>query len=734
MFRFLRPAILLILLLLAAPSFAQEQQSEPGAPEITAEEARVLSQLLQDDASRQALVDKLNALADERAAAEQQAGEDESLPRRVAEATRGAAESVATLLQRILRDLQGLATIGDGRAADYAALGQTLLELAIVVVVTVGVFALLNRLAQRLYARLARLSDRSGFIACLVLLLASILLDAFMIVVAWGIGYAVAVFALGSAGEMDLIHTFYLNAFLVIELTKVALRGIFSPRYGELRIVPLSDLTAAYWYLWLGRLVSLLGYGTLVVVPIVNAHMSLAVGRSLQVLIALAGVVMAIVVILQSRGAVRDGLRRRAEVRGSMGSRMLASVARFWHVLAIAYVLVFFAIWVSRPGDALPYMLSATGKTLVAVLVGFLVVTGIARAIQGGLRVPQDMRERLPLLESHLNAFVPNILKVVRVVAFLLVVAAVLDAWGVADVGGWLVSPTGQTFIAAVLSAAAIVVVSWLVWLAVSSWIEYRLNPNIGRVATARERTLLQLLRNAVTIVLATLAIMLALSQLGVDIGPLLAGAGVIGLAIGFGSQKLVQDVINGLFIQFENAINEGDVVTAGGITGAVERLTIRSVGIRDLSGVYHIVPFSAVDTVSNFMRGFSYHVAAMGVAYREDIGEVKQAMLDAFEELRGTEHGATILGDLDMQGVTEFGDNAVVVRARIKTLPGSQWGVGRAYNEIVKRVFDERGIEMPFPHRTIYWGEDKQGKAPPLRVAKDGGEEEKKGEAPEAG
>jgi small conductance mechanosensitive channel len=343
------------------------------------------------------------------------------------------------------------------------------------------------------------------------------------------------------------------------------------------------------------------------------------------------------------------------------------------------------------------------------------------------------MRERLPLLESHLNAFVPNILKVVRVVAFLLVVAAVLDAWGVADVGGWLVSPTGQTFIAAVLSAAAIVVVSWLVWLAVSSWIEYRLNPNIGRVATARERTLLQLLRNAVTIVLATLAIMLALSQLGVDIGPLLAGAGVIGLAIGFGSQKLVQDVINGLFIQFENAINEGDVVTAGGITGAVERLTIRSVGIRDLSGVYHIVPFSAVDTVSNFMRGFSYHVAAMGVAYREDIGEVKQAMRDAFEELRGTEHGATILGDLDMQGVTEFGDNAVVVRARIKTLPGSQWGVGRAYNEIVKRVFDERGIEIPFPHRTIYWGEDKQGKAPPLRVAKDGGEE-KKGEAPEAG
>src|SRR5690606_36222727 len=189
----------------------------------------------------------------------------------------------------------------------------------------------------------------------------------------------------------------------------------------------------------------------------------------------------------------------------SMSLRMLASVGRIWHILAIVYVLVFFAIWVSRPGDALPFMLAATGKTLVAVLVGFLVVTGIARAIEGGLRVPQDMRERLPLLESHLNAFIPNILQVVRVVAFLLVVAAVLDAWGVAHVGEWLTSPTGQAFIAAVLSAAAVVLVSWLLWLGISSWIEYRLNPNLGRVATARGATLLPPVRHPLTIRLGTL-------------------------------------------------------------------------------------------------------------------------------------------------------------------------------------------------------------------------------------
>src|SRR3546814_3776927 len=135
------------------------------------------------------------------------APQDESLPRQIAEFTQQSAESVATLLSRVLQDLQGLARIGEGRGADYAALGQTLLELAIVIVVTVGVFVLLNRIAQRLYARLSRLSAASGTLTALGLLLASILLDALMVAVAWGIGYAVAGFALGASGRMDLVHS-----------------------------------------------------------------------------------------------------------------------------------------------------------------------------------------------------------------------------------------------------------------------------------------------------------------------------------------------------------------------------------------------------------------------------------------------------------------------------------------------------------------------------------------------
>jgi small-conductance mechanosensitive channel len=240
-------------------------------------------------------------------------------------------------------------------------------------------------------------------------------------------------------------------------------------------------------------------------------------------------------------------------------------------------------------------------------------------------------------------------------------------------------------------------------------------------VPTAREQTLLTLLRNAATIALLVVTLMFALSELGLNIGPLIASAGVIGLAIGFGAQKLVQDVITGVFIQLENAMNVGDIVTAGTTTGVVEKLTIRSISLRDVNGIYHLIPFSSVDAVSNFSRDFSNYVVDMGVAYREDTDEVKGAMFDAFDELKlHPEQGVNVIGDFEWFGLDQFADSAVILRARIRTLPGKQWGVGRAYNEIVKRIFDARGIEIPFPHTTLYWGENKKGETQPIRLQSD--------------
>jgi small-conductance mechanosensitive channel len=208
------------------------------------------------------------------------------------------------------------------------------------------------------------------------------------------------------------------------------------------------------------------------------------------------------------------------------------------------------------------------------------------------------------------------------------------------------------------------------------------------------------------------------LGELGISIAPLLASAGVLGLAIGFGAQRMVEDIIGGLFIQFENAVNVGDVVLAAGITGTVEKLTIRSVGLRDLHGVYHVVPFSAVTTVSNLTKGFGFHVADISIAYREDIDAAKAEMLAAFDDLRADpDLSGKVIGELEWFGVVSLGDSRVVLRARLRTGPGEQWALGRAYNERIKRRFDAAGIQIPFPQLQVWFGAEKDGSATPANL-----------------
>jgi small-conductance mechanosensitive channel len=371
-----------------------------------------------------------------------------------------------------------------------------------------------------------------------------------------------------------------------------------------------------------------------------------------------------------------------------------------------------------QPADAAFGSLLNSGQVLVVVLLGITLSGILSRAMVRGVQLPETVTARLPLLERRLNTFVPKALLVLRTLIFIAVVAIALNAISLIDLRGWMASQIGLRLTGTLISVGAVLLVSFMIWVAMTSWVDYRLNPEFGSVATAREKTLLTLARNAFTIALFVITLMFVLSEIGLDIAPLLASAGVLGLAIGFGAQKLVQDIITGIFIQFENAMNVGDVVTAGSTTGVVEKLTIRSVSLRDVNGTYHLIPFSSVDMVSNFMRDFGYFVCDMGVAYRENIADVKQAMLDAFEALRADpEQARNIMDDLEWFGLNSFGDSAVVVRARIKCQPGTQWGVGRAYNGHLKEIFDARNIEIPFPHQTIFLGESKKGETQPFHV-----------------
>ncbi len=235
-----------------------------------------------------------------------------------------------------------------------------------------------------------------------------------------------------------------------------------------------------------------------------------------------------------------------------------------------------------------------------------------------------------------------------------------------------------------------------------------------------RAETLTSVIRDVVRILILGMGGLMILSEIGIDMKPLLAAAGVGGLAIGFGAQNLVKDVITGFFILLENQIRVGDVVEIAGVGGKVEEVRLRTILMRDLEGNMHIVPNGTVDKVKNLTYHFSYALFEFGVAYRENVDEVMNVIADVGNDLNADpEFGRDILEPLEMLGVDQFGDSAVVIKCRIKTVPIMQWRIKREMNRRIKKSFDAKGIEIPFPHQTIYWGEPKEGTPPPLFISR---------------
>ena len=323
----------------------------------------------------------------------------------------------------------------------------------------------------------------------------------------------------------------------------------------------------------------------------------------------------------------------------------------------------------------------------------------------------------MPNLRGQLDAFVPPFFRLLSWIVFFVWVAFTFHTLEIARPWSWIEARFGFDFASVIASLVIILLVSYAAWLAVTTWIDHRLKPIAGQAPSARQQTLYSLLRNVLLVVILLTALAYALSSFGVSVAPLLASAGVVGLAISWGSQKLVQDVITGLFIQVENVFNVGDVIELGGRIGTVEKLTIRSVSLRDVQGVMHTIPFSSVDAVSNHMRGYSYHVADISVAYGADLDRAKDEMLAAYDDLAADfEWGTRLLGGVEWFGVETLGPNAVTLRARLKTRPGEQWAVGRAYAERVKRRFDAAGIEIPFPQLRLWTEGDRRPDALPQR------------------
>ncbi len=308
-------------------------------------------------------------------------------------------------------------------------------------------------------------------------------------------------------------------------------------------------------------------------------------------------------------------------------------------------------------------------------------------------------------------------IRVVRIVVFLLVVSTLivpaLQFSGANVSAGLSANALSEWLLRSGLRIALIALLAYAV-VQISRSVVRRLELEIARrdgpdalELAKRARTLGDLVHNVISVLVLGIATLMILQEMNLDIVPLLTGAGIAGLAVGFGAQTLVRDVISGFFIIMENQVRVGDVAEIDGTGGLVEAIGLRTITLRDLSGTVHIFPNGAITKLANMTKDFSYYVVDMGVAYKEDTDEVIKVMREVADELAtDPAFASSILAPLEVLGVDAFADSQVTIKVRLKTVPLQQWAVGREYRRRIKKAFDARGIEIPFPHLSVYVGE----------------------------
>ncbi len=540
---------------------------------------------------------------------------------------------------------------------------------------------------------------------------------------------------LSPRGGTQIVALTLVNAYVLIQVILTFSRLLLAPNNPAMRILPLDNESVHYLCIWMRRLLRITVYGYFLLEAALILGLPESLHISLLKSLGLIVTLMSIIFVLQNRSDVASWLRgdhpftrwdqvpgpeqKDAEGQKVRGPGVLVRrLADYWHIAAILLIAGMFGTWALEVEGGMHFLARAFIMTAIILFLASSLNRMSRRGLDHLFKISDQLKSEYPGLEERANRYLPLLKYSVKGILYTLAAFAVLQAWGLGTMS-LLLSPQGRAIVHSLLVIALIIFGALLIWVLVSVKIERHMaRGDEGLPPTKRMLTLLPLLNNVLRIALILVAGMSVLAHLGINIAPLLAGAGVIGLAIGFGAQTLVRDVITGAFILIEESIEVGDWVEAGGYAGTVEHLTIRTLSLRDLSGAVHIIPFGDVTTVKNNNRDYGYALIDAGVAYRESYDEVVQALQDVAAELRQNETWQPdIIGDLEVFGMNNLGDSAVEIRVRLKTLPGRHFAVRRAFLERMKRIFDERGIEIPFPHQTIWFGVDKEGSAPPMRL-----------------
>ncbi|CCO78124.1 Putative mscS family transporter [Erwinia amylovora Ea356] len=449
----------------------------------------------------------------------------------------------------------------------------------------------------------------------------------------------------------------------------------------------------------LSWLSGLIGYGLLVIVPIVSNQINVQVAALVNMAIMVLVTLWALYLIFHNRQHIHQELTRLADRSMSFFALFIRAFALVWHWLASAYFVTLFLFSIFNPGNSLKFMMAASVLSLAIIGSGALISGVLTRWIHKTIVLSPELRSSYPELQSRVNGWVSALLKLARVLTVFAVTLLLLNAWHLFDLWHWLTEGAGEKMVDMLIRIVAILFFSAVGWTLLASLIESRLaSDSHGRpMPSARTRTLLTLFRNALAVIISSITIMILLSEIGVNIAPLLAGAGALGLAVSFGSQTLVKDIITGIFIQFENGMNTGDLVTIGPITGTVERMSIRSVGVRQDTGAYHIIPWSSISTFANFVRGIGSFVANYDVDRREDTERVNATLQAAVKELlEDNSIRAMVIGEPAFAGLVGLTNQSFTVRVSFTTQPLKQWTVRFALDGMVKKHFDAAGIKAP--------------------------------------
>jgi len=727
----------ILLLLISLFCLPAQAVSLPGVPAATTPEATApaaepdveqkkaaysaLADVLENDASRQELITQLRSVA---ATPPQDPvpkitppaiEEEKTVLENVTDISRHYGDALSTRFAQLYRNLIGSPHKPFNPQTFVVAARQFLLLAGLVF----AFYWLVRLCAWPLYRKMGswgrrKNREKSSWVHLPLTIASAFIIDLLLLALTLFIGQILSEYLNTGNPTIAFQQTLFLNAFALIEFFKAILRLIFCPRVPDLRPFNISDRAAHYWSLRLSILSGMIGYGLLVAVPIISNQVNVQIGALANVLIMLCITVWALYLIFHNKRAITEGLLHLADRSLAFFSLFIRAFALVWHWLASAYfiVLCFFSLF--DPGNSLKFMMGATFRSLAIVGVAAFVSGLLSRWLAKTITLSPHVQRSYPELQKRLNGWISVSLKVARFLTVSVAIMLLLSAWGLFDFWNWLHNGAGEKTVDILIRIALILFFSAIGWTILASLIENRLSSDIhGRpLPSARARTLLTLFRNALAVVISTITIMIVLSEIGVNIAPLLAGAGALGLAISFGSQTLVKDIITGIFIQFENGMNTGDLVTIGPLTGTVERMSIRSVGVRQDTGAYHIIPWSSITTFANFVRGIGSVVANYDVDRHEDAEKAKAALKAAVDELLEREDiRGLIIGEPSFAGIVGLTSTAFTLRVSFTTQPLKQWTVRFALDSMVKKHFDLAEVRMPVQ---MYQLLPSPGSAPP--------------------